>query len=209
MDQAFCTGMSSSRSSGKGLWRLTARWHLLSSRYCFSLGKTPIVLSVMRLGLQANPQGCRPVMQNLQAILHPAWELTHSVFRSWSGIITASTNASAFVDEWSSTDWGPNPPDPLRRSAPLSRTIVTGKRYFRVPSRDVCTSRQTPVSPLPVRWPSVPQASFQVNVPSYLANIAKKYYCAGTIRQRASAVAWSGESTPAFRRASTVHSEGA
>lgn len=49
---------------------------------------------------------CRPVMQNLHAILHPACELTHSVARSRSGIITVS----------------------------MSRPGVPGNRYLTVPS---------------------------------------------------------------------------
>ena len=163
MDQAFWAGIICARSSGKGLCRLTARWQRLSSRNCLSLGRTPMVLRVMRLGLQARPQGAvstsmarftfsqlssgspmpmntalvsspassiaknwfrisaadrfpwkpwRPVMQNWQFILQPAWELTQSVLRSSSGIITASM------------------PEPSPK----------GKRYFRVPSREVWTS---------------------------------------------------------------------
>ena len=54
----------------------------------------------------------RPVMQKRQFILQPAWELTQSVLRSPSGIITVSMPA-------------PSP---------------KGKRYFRVPSREVWTS---------------------------------------------------------------------
>ena len=36
----------------------------------------------------------RPVMQNLQPILHPACDDTQSVFLSSSGIMTDSTNSS-------------------------------------------------------------------------------------------------------------------
>ena len=57
MSQAFWTGISESRSSGKGSWRLTARWQRCSSRKRRSAGSTPMVLTVMRLGLQPKPQG--------------------------------------------------------------------------------------------------------------------------------------------------------
>ena len=65
---------------------------------------------------------CRPVMQNLQFILHPAWEDTQRVLRSPSGIITASTALSGL------------PP--------------TGNRYLLVPSDEVAfpSGRATPTS---------------------------------------------------------------
>ena len=57
MSQAFWAGIICRRSSGKGLCSDTARWQRCPSRYFFSAGSTPIVLTVMRLGLQAKPQG--------------------------------------------------------------------------------------------------------------------------------------------------------
>ena len=61
-------------------------------------------------------------MQNLQPILQPAWEDTHRVLRSPSGIITASTA--------------------------LPGSPFTGKRYLQVPSTDTALSsgRATPTS---------------------------------------------------------------
>ena len=56
MSQVFWTGIREARSSGKGSCRLTARWQRLSSRNSFSLGSTPIVERVTRLGLQPSPQ---------------------------------------------------------------------------------------------------------------------------------------------------------
>jgi len=55
----------------------------------------------------------RPVMQKEQPSLQPTWEERHSVARSPSGIITAST--------------------------PVLETHKVGKRYFLVPSVDTCT----------------------------------------------------------------------
>ena len=49
--------MSSSRSSSKGVWRLTARWHSLSLRKRCRPAFSPTVETVMRLGLMARPQG--------------------------------------------------------------------------------------------------------------------------------------------------------
>ena len=59
---------------------------------------------------------CLPVMQKRQPMRQPAWELTQSVLRSPSGIITASTEDS---------------------SGPEGRSQTTGNRYLRVPSEEV------------------------------------------------------------------------
>ena len=57
--------MKAALSSGKGLCRLTARWQRCSSRYCLSVGSRPIVLTVMRLGLQPKPQGAVRISSTL------------------------------------------------------------------------------------------------------------------------------------------------